>query len=469
MYFNSYTYLVFFLPLVVLGYFKLHKLRMSIAARGLLVGASIFFYSYWAPRYAALILFSAIFNFSLGTVMSSSLKNGKTRQVKLTLIFGIIVNLGLLGYYKYADFFIANINQIVGTDIPALRLILPLAISFFTFQQIAYLVDSSKGLTKEYDFLSYCLFVCFFPQLIAGPIVHHGEMMPQFLRKRSRILHWDNVFRGIVLIAIGLIKKVMIADSLGPNVAAGFEASGGVLSFAEAWCSTLSFTLQIYFDFSGYTDMAMGSALMFNIRLPLNFNSPYKALNIQEFWQRWHMTLSRWLRDYVYIPLGGSHCGKVRIYRNLFITFLLGGIWHGAGWTFVIWGVLHGAGTCIHKLWHAKSLRMPAAIGWLMTFVFVSFAWVFFRATSIESAWMVIRGMCGVNGMGFDADRVYHVGSGDWINLAVLIGLAGFAKNSMELIKKCRPTRLLFVAVVIAVVLAMLNFTGFSEFLYFNF
>ncbi|MDP6633758.1 MAG: MBOAT family protein [Phycisphaerae bacterium] len=469
MYFNSYTYLVFFLPLVVLGYFKLHKLRMSVAARGLLVGASIFFYSYWAPKYAALILFSAIFNFSLGTIMSSSLKQAKARQVKITLIFGIIVNLGLLGYYKYADFFIANVNQMLGTEYPALKLILPLAISFFTFQQIAYLVDSSKGLTREYDFLSYCLFVCFFPQLIAGPIVHHGEMMPQFSRKRARILHWDNVFRGIVIIVIGLFKKVIIADSLAPNVAAGFDSMGSQLSFAESWCSVLSFTLQIYFDFSGYTDMAMGSALMFNINLPLNFNSPYKARSIQEFWQRWHMTLSRWLRDYVYIPLGGSRCSKPRIYRNLFITFLLGGIWHGAGWTFVIWGALHGLGTCIHKLWKNMSIRLPGAAGWFFTFVFVAIAWVFFRATTLGSARMVLEGMCGFNGLGFGEDRVYHVGSGDWANLGILVGIALFASNSMEITRKCRPTLLLLAAAVVMFVISVLNFTGFSEFLYFNF
>jgi len=405
----------------------------------------------------------------MGTVMSSNLRSSKPSSNRIVLVFGIIVNLGLLGYYKYADFFIWNVNQIAGTKFPALELILPLAISFFTFQQIAYLVDSSKGLTKEYDFLSYCLFVSFFPQLIAGPIVHHGEMMPQFSRKRARLVHWDNVFRGIVIIAIGLFKKVIIADTLAVNVAAGFDSAGGVLSFAEAWCSALSFTFQIYFDFSGYTDMAMGSALMFNIHLPLNFNSPYKALDIQDFWRRWHMTLSRWLRDYVYIPLGGSKRGKTRIYRNLLITFLLGGLWHGAGWTFVIWGALHGLATCLHRFWKNRSLRLPGPLAWLVTFVFVAIAWVFFRAENMNSAWMVIKGMFGFSGWGFDQDRVYHVGRGDWVNLGLLLGAALLARNSMQIIRKCKPSLLLLIAVVIMVMASMLNFTGFSEFLYFNF
>ncbi|MBT3199413.1 MAG: MBOAT family protein [Phycisphaerales bacterium] len=469
MYFNSYIYLVFFLPLVVLGYFKLNKLRMSIAARGLLVAASLFFYSYWEPAYAALILFSVLFNFSLGTVMSANLKGEKTARNKAVLIFGIIANLALLGYYKYADFFIENVNMALGTTYPALELILPLAISFFTFQQIAYLVDSSKGLTKEYDFLSYCLFVTFFPQLIAGPIVHHGEMMPQFSRKRARVLHWDNIFRGIVIICIGLFKKVIIADTLAVNVAEGFEATGGVLTFAEAWCSTLSFTFQIYFDFSGYTDMAIGSALMFNINLPLNFNSPYKALDIQDFWRRWHMTLSRWLRDYVYIPLGGSKNGKIRIYRNLFLTFLIGGIWHGAGWAFVMWGVLHGLATCLQRFWKSNSIRIPKPIAWAMTFVFVAVAWVFFRAKNMDSAWMVLKGLCSFDNLGFDRDYAYHVGRGDWANLGILLLIILFTKNSVEIARKCKPNLLLLIAAVAMFVISVLNFTGFSEFLYFNF
>jgi alginate O-acetyltransferase complex protein AlgI len=468
-YFNSYIYLVFFLPLVVVIFFKLNQLRMSIAAKAFLVAASLFFYSYWRMSYLPLILFSVFFNFTLGTMMSSLLERRKISQVKPVLIFGVIVNLLFLGYYKYADFFLSNVNQIIGTDYPALRLILPLAISFFTFQQIAYLVDSSKGLTKEYDFLTYCLFVTFFPQLIAGPIVHHGEMMPQFLRQRARVLHWDNVFRGIVIIAIGLFKKVMIADFLSADVSKGFEAAGGVLSFAESWYCVLSYTFQIYFDFSGYTDMAIGSALLFNIKLPLNFNSPYKADNIQDFWRRWHMTLSRWLRDYIYIPLGGSRIGPFRTYRNLFITFLLGGIWHGAGWTFVIWGALHGIATCIHKLWRSRSLHMPSPLGRILTFIFIAVAWAFFRATTLESAFVVVKGLSGISGWGFQNGYVFQVKSGDWANIAIIASLAFFGYSSMELARNCKPTFLVLLGAVVLVLVSVLNFTGFSEFLYFNF
>ena len=468
MYFNSYTYLIFFLPLVLIIYFKLNKLKFTMASKAFLVGASLFFYSYWKWQYLALILFSMIFNYSLGTAFASNIAEKRKNQNRIILIIGIVINLAFLGYYKYADFFITNLNHVISSDISLLNLMLPLAISFFTFQQIAYLVDSSKGLTKEYDFLSYCLFVSFFPQLIAGPIVHHGHMMPQFQRARAKVIHWDNIFIGITILIMGLFKKVIIADTLAVQASAGFDFSGTSLSFAEAWCSSLSYTFQIYFDFSGYTDMAVGSALMFNIKLPINFNSPYKALNIQDFWRRWHITLSIWLRDYIYIPLGGSKSGNLKTYRNLLATFILGGLWHGAGWTFIIWGVLHGLATCVHKLFGIAKIRIPKIACWIITFLFLVLTWVFFRAQNLDSAIMVLKAMTGQNGLNSES-LAYKVSSGDWINLVILTAIVVFFPNSVQLAKKHKPNTLHLILFSTMFIWVVFNFTKFSEFLYFNF
>ena len=275
-----------------------------------------------------------LFNYTIGSGLA---KNSNNRYRKEVLTIGIVANLLLLGYFKYSDFFITNINSVLNTDMSLLHLALPLAISFFTFQQISYLVDSYRKETHEYDFLNYALFVTFFPQLIAGPIVHHKEMMPQFANVRNKVKNYRNIAIGLFIFSIGLFKKVVIADTFALWATAGFD-NAEVLTLLEAWATSLSYTFQLYFDFSGYTDMAIGIALLFNIKLPINFNSPYKALDIQDFWRRWHMTLSRFLKDYIYIPLGGSRKGNYRTYTNLMGTFIIGGLWHGAGWTFVFWG-----------------------------------------------------------------------------------------------------------------------------------
>ena len=332
MLFNSYEFLFVFLPVTFFVYFFLNKKRLVLASKGFLVFASLLFYSWWNISYLPLILSSVLFNYVIGNILA----NGKYKQIskKITLAFGIIFNLSMLGYFKYSDFFIENINYILTSNYELLNLILPLAISFFTFQQIAYLVDSYRGETKEYDFLNYVVFVTFFPQLIAGPIVHHKEMMPQFSRKRNLFKSHKNITLGIFIFLVGLFKKVVIADTFAIWATDGFDHQP-MLTFIEAWITSLSYTMQLYFDFSGYTDMAIGAALLFNIRLPINFNSPYKALNIQDFWQRWHITLSRFLRDYVYLPLGGNRSGRLITHRNYLTVFLLGGFWHGAAWTFI--------------------------------------------------------------------------------------------------------------------------------------
>ena len=296
---------------------------------------------------------------------------------KAILIVAIAANLALLGYFKYSDFLIDNLNFAFNLHIHSLNLLLPLAISFFTFQQIAYLVDSySGGSTKEYNFLNYCLFVTFFPQLIAGPIVHHKEVMPQFGNLKSKVPNYKNIALGIFVFSLGLFKKVLIADTFAVWASNGFDKAE-ILSLIEAWVTSLSYTFQLYFDFSGYCDMAIGAALLFNIKLPINFNSPYKASDIQDFWRRWHITLSRFLRDYVYIPLGGNRKGRARTYLNLILTFIIGGIWHGAGWTFIFWGFLHGLALMIHRFWHNLGFRMNKVLAWFITFNFVNIAWVF--------------------------------------------------------------------------------------------
>ena len=325
------------------------------------------------------------------------------------LVLGVIANLGLLGYYKYANFFVDNLNHLAGSDLTLNKIILPLAISFFTFQQVAYLVDAYRRETHEYNFFQYALFVIFFPQLIAGPIVHHKEILPQFEKPDAFRLKAEHLAVGITIFAIGLFKKVVLADSVAGFATPVFHAaeSGAAISFIEAWAGTLSYTFQIYFDFSGYSDMAIGLGRMFGIVIPLNFNSPYKATSIVDFWRRWHMTLSRFLRDYLYIPLGGSRKGEARRMVNLMITMLLGGLWHGAGWTFVLWGGLHGIFLVINHTWskfipekEGTSKFQPGRIlAWALTFLAVVITWVPFRAESMQGAMNILSGMAGLNGI----------------------------------------------------------------------
>ncbi len=371
MLFNSLEFVFLFLPITFFIYFYLSKKNIGVA-KGFLILSSLFFYSWWNVIYLPLILLSMGFNYTVGERLHR-------KKSKKLLIFGIAINVSVLGYFKYADFFIENINYFISNHLSLLNVVLPLAISFFTFQQITYLIDSYRGETKAYDFLNYALFVTFFPQLIAGPIVHHKEMMPQFSNSIHFIKNNQNIFIGLFIFSMGLFKKVIIADSFAVWATKGFDVSE-TLTFVEGWITSLSYTFQLYFDFSGYSDMAIGIALLFNIQLPINFNSPYKAKDIQDFWRRWHITLSRFLRDYIYIPLGGSKKGEINTYTNLIITFLLGGLWHGAGWTFVFWGFLHGLGLVVYRIWRKLDVQLHFLLAWFITFNFINISWVFFRA-----------------------------------------------------------------------------------------
>ncbi len=487
MLFNSYIFIFAFLPVTFFVYFYLNTKRLTEAAKGFLVFSSLFFYSWWNIIYLPLILVSMLFNYVVGKQLTKIMPDQNHYLKKTLLILGIISNLALLGYFKYADFFITNLNRAVDSNIPLLHLALPLAISFFTFQQIAYLVDSYRGQTHEYDFLNYAVFVAFFPQLIAGPIVHHEEMMPQFANLRNKVKNYRHIALGLFVFSIGLFKKVVIADTFAIWATNGFDVAER-LNLIEAWITSLSYTFQLYFDFSGYTDMAIGAALLFNIKLPINFSSPYKATSIQDFWRRWHITLSRFLKGYVYIPLGGNRHGEIRTYTNLFATFLLGGIWHGAGWTFVFWGALHGLALVIHRAWHKLGFRMYTVLAWFITFNFINISWVFFRAKEFEDALKVLKGMSGMTDINLPSALAtklsfltqYGVDFGNFILntggdtytfiwlIAGMVFVLAF-RNSMELADRFKVSYKTVWFSGILFVVSVLSMNKVSEFLYFNF
>lgn len=393
MLFNSYTFLFAFLPVALSLFFILGHASSLLGAAWLGL-ASLFFYAWGSPlTHLCLLLGSILFNYTVGLAIGGS--QGAAKRAVFTL--GIVGNLALLGYFKYANFLI----DAIGADIPLGAIVLPLGISFFTFTQIAYLVDVWRGHARERNIVHYLLFVTYFPHLIAGPILHHAEMMPQFAKRETYRVNWKNMALGASIFAIGIFKKCVIADGAAPYADRIFGAATTTdLTMLEAWFGALAYTVQIYFDFSAYSDMAIGISILFGIRLPLNFNSPYKAANIIDFWRRWHMTLSRFLRDYLYIPLGGNRHGKFRRHANLLATMALGGLWHGAGWTFLIWGALHGTYLIINHAWRSAGRSMPKLAGMTLTFIAVVFAWVFFRADTLDHALAFTRAMVDVSTLG---------------------------------------------------------------------
>lgn len=481
MLFNSIEFIFIFLPIVWCLYFIFNRYSKYKLAITWLVIASLFFYSWWNPQYFLLIFGSMLFNFLIGTAIN------KMTVKKPLLIIGIIGNVAVLGYYKYVDFILSTVNTVAHTNFTLLHIMLPLAISFFTFQQIAYLVDTYKGETAHYNFISYALFVTFFPQLIAGPIVHHKEMMPQFEDTTNKKINYENIAKGLFIFCIGLTKKVAIADTFAVWANDGF-ANYTLLSNAEVWFTSLAYSMQLYFDFSGYCDMAIGIALLFNIKLPVNFFSPYKALSVQQFWRQWHMTLGRFLTQYIYIPLGGSRKGSLRTYINVFAIFFISGLWHGAGWTFIIWGTAHGLAVITNRLWAKYGFTLPKALAWLLTFLFVNFAWVYFRAESVTQANTMVKKMLHFDGSSFKAlltsdlttmaniytfmsfslnQPIFYLGF-----LVIFFTMAIVGKNSIELVERFTPsiktlalTQVCLVFVLICIYYLHKN----SEFLYFNF
>ncbi len=402
MQFNSYIFILCFLPIALILYYTLHHFGKDKLAKAFLLGMSLWFYGYFNVSYLAIICVSICVNFLVSKGMAST---GELNRKRL-LWTGIVFNVALIFYFKYYDFFLSNINAVFRTDFVMRNIVLPLGISFFTFQQISFMVDSYKGETKDYSFLDYALFVSFFPQLVAGPIVLHSELIPQFRDKSKWKVNFDNLSDGFIMFTRGLAKKILIADTFGSAVDYGYARAAlyvsgeNALAPREIMIVMLAYTFQIYFDFSGYSDMATGLGAMFNFKIPMNFNSPYKALSVADFWKRWHMTLTRFLTTYIYIPLGGNRKGKLRAYINVMIVFLISGLWHGANWTFILWGVIHGIGQCFNKLTHGiyvkvceclERLRTGRAwlfalkvVQWCVTFVFINITWMLFRADSIR-------------------------------------------------------------------------------------
>jgi D-alanyl-lipoteichoic acid acyltransferase DltB (MBOAT superfamily) len=519
MLFNSLPFVFVFLPLALAGFFAIGRHSPAGAAAWLTL-ASLVFYGWWNPLYVGLLLASILFNYQAGLSIVRAHAAGAARAKKRLVALAISANLALLAYYKYANFFVDNLNAALGTQFSMGDIILPLGISFFTFTQIAFLADAYHGKAREYRLVHYGLFVTYFPHLIAGPILHHREMMPQFERRETYRPGADNLAAGLTIFIIGLAKKVLIADEIGAYAPPFFDAAraGEALTFVEAWCGALAYAFQLYFDFSGYSDMAVGLSLMFGVRLPINFHSPYKAVNIIDFWRRWHMTLSRFLRDYLYIPLGGNRHGTARRYANLLLTMLLGGLWHGAAWTFVLWGALHGAYLVINHGWRAlraklghdltRSTPWGRALACVVTFLAVVAGWVVFRADSMASAAVMLRGMAGLNGFTLpdhwlakwgelgvwlaangvtfaDTRGLVRTGLVNWI--VILLAVVWLAPNTQQIMHRCRPAlgvpeesvrpRLMqwrpaaWVAVPVALVAlaAIANLHRKSEFLYFQF
>ena len=408
MLFSSPQFIFGFLPAALAAFLIVGRYLGPRSATATLVAASLIFYVYWRVDDLILLCGSIFANFVFGAAIRDSIERHKRRS-RILLIIGIVFNLGLIAVFKYSGLFAATINVMAGTRFPVPEFALPLGISFFTFTQITFLVDVYRGLTFERSPLRYALFVTFFPHLIAGPILHQGAMSPQFQRDHFGRPHLEDFSLGIFFFTVGLFKKIIFADSMGTfaNPVFGAAAGGGALTFWEAWSGVLAYTMQIYFDFSGYSDMAIGLGLMFGVRLPVNFNSPYRAVNIVEFWKRWHMTLSAFLRDYLYVPLGGNRYGTIMRYRNLLITMLLGGLWHGANWTFVLWGAMHGVLICINHAWRRLNIRafdfIPVAVrreaARLITFLAVVVCWVPFRAESLDSSLKLWRIMSGWDGI----------------------------------------------------------------------
>jgi D-alanyl-lipoteichoic acid acyltransferase DltB (MBOAT superfamily) len=472
--FNSIEFLIIFLPIVLGLFLWINASKYSLYGPSFLAIASLFFYGWWDIKYVPLILASVVINWRFrGTLIRN--------RNKYVLAIAIFINITALAYYKYANFFVNNLNEYTGTNFVLGMIILPLGISFFTFTQIAFLVDTYKGSVKEYNFIHYVLFVTFFPHLIAGPVLHHKEMMPQFSEMKGKYPTSTMVGHGLLLLVIGLFKKVIIADSLARYIDPSF-ANVATIEILDAWTATVGYTLQLYFDFSAYSEMAMGIALLFGIRLPINFNSPYKASDISDFWKRWHMTLSRFLKDYVYIPLGGNRNGFNKMLIAIGITMLLGGIWHGAGWQYFIWGGMHGLFIIIHRIWKKNGGMLSESAGRALTFFSVMFAWVMFRAASVSDALFIWKKMLGLEGVvlplayqnasayGFKIAMSPTINGLEIVYMAMGIAFCMKASNVHEILNNTHlPTRKMGISVVLIALISIFALNTPTSFQYFQF
>jgi D-alanyl-lipoteichoic acid acyltransferase DltB (MBOAT superfamily) len=481
MLFNSYIFILFFLPVTLTGYFLLNRLGRNTWAKAYLLAASLWFYGFFNYSYLPVILSSILVNYAAVWLMQQRKRRG------MGLAIALIFDLGMLFYFKYYDFFISNVNTVFRSSFNIRNIVLPLGISFFTFQQISYVVDAYHGEAGQDSLLDYAMFITFFPQLIAGPIVTHDELIPQIKDPDRQRPDYHNLSQGLITFALGLFKKVIIADTFGGIVDWGF-GDIGELSSLDTIIVMLSYTMQIYFDFSAYSDMAIGIGRMFNFQLPVNFNSPYKAYSIVEFWQRWHMTLTRFLKKYVYIPLGGNRKGKCRTYLNIMAVYLVSGIWHGASWTYVAWGAMHGIANVLERMFRTRYERLHKAFQWLATFLFLNVTWLIFRAGSTPVAIAIVRrllsgglsmstdinGLCRLTEFTLLKDATFLSRITDKITNFDLLAFLGV---SMFIVLNCknlhegehRLTWATALGTVILLVWCICSLSGVTEFLYFNF
>lgn len=487
MLFNSYIFVFLFFPLAVAGYYELHHFGWEKAALGFLIVMSMIFYGYNSVEYLLILITSIVLNYLLVQMMG---RTGGSGYRRMLLVLGLLLNLGILFCFKYYDFFIENVNAVLRTDYHFLRLTLPLGISFYTFQQLSYVIDSYRGECEQYSFLEYAAYVSFFPQLIAGPIVYHNELIPQLRAKENHRINYENMSKGIYAFALGMAKKVLIADTLSKVVTAGY-ANVNELNSISTILVMICYSMQIYFDFSGYCDMAYGIGFLFNVELPVNFNSPYKAVSVRDFWDRWHMTLTRFFTKYVYIPLGGSKKSTIRTYVNVMIVFLVSGIWHGANWTFILWGIVNGLGNLFDRLFAGILDKIPRVIRTVATFCFCSIAWSMFRAESVGQGWQMIKNL-QVTGDGkvysaitdvfnklFEVQVISRAGFGSliqiypWLMLVIfiviLIVVCLVMRNTQEKVNDGRYQTGRIVTTVVLLLWSVLSLSEVSEFLYFNF
>ena len=475
MIFSTYRFIFLFLPVTFFGYFILNRFRYYSVAKIWLIIASLYFYGQGSPAFFPFFLASITGNYIIGTAMAR-MEGSQTIQRKILLGIGLAGNIGLLGYYKYTDFFIENYNLLTGSDYALKHIVLPIGISFFTFQLIAFLVDSYRGETKQYDIINYLLFITFFPQLIVGPIIHHGEIVPQFEDERNLKLNYDNLAKGLFLFSIGCAKKILLADPMTTNAQSFFNSVPSNPDLLLTWFSSIEYTISYYFDLSGYADMAIGLGLMFNIHIPQNFDSPYKARNFQDYWRRWHITLSRFLSTYIFRSVYKKDCKWRNYYIATMVTFLVSGFWHGAGWTFVVWGLVNGFFVCVASWMKRKGWSLPAWLAYPLTAVGVILARVLFVSSSFTDAWNVYKGMLNFASLGTGLSAVlssvwnfvkWHKSSG--LILVIGIIICWFLPNSKKMTEKFRPSLWTALYAGGLMLICVMQMNKVVQFLYFQF
>ncbi len=475
MIFSTYKFILVFLPIVFIGYHTLNKFKLFTISKIWLIVASLVFYYIGSPDFFWFFLASVIGNYIIGSSICKLPQEDKLQR-KILFAIGLIGNIALLGYYKYANFFVDNYNYFAQDDIIMARIILPIGISFFTFQLIAYIVDSYRGETSEYDILDYLLFITFFPQLIVGPIVHHKEMVSQFEKKENQILNWDNVARGLFLFSLGVAKKILLADPLTSDAQAFFGNITSGLEMLPTWFHSIEYTISYYFDLSGYADMAIGLGLMFNIIIPHNFNSPYKARNFQDYWKRWHMTLSRFLNNYIFRSVYRKGSKWRNYYIAVMATFLVSGIWHGAGWTFVVWGIVNGILVCIAAWMNKHEKKFPFLLAFSLTALGIVLTRVLFVSNTFTDAFNVYKGMINFQSLGTNISAICStIFSFIWKNkicgiyLVIGIGICWFAPNSSEIMERFKLSKKTVAIAAILMFLSLINMDKIIQFLYFQF